>query len=293
MAETLTYDPTPADQTEFTEEEQKSIKVGEELSEQQDQLLAGKFKDAQELESAYIELQKKLGSNKDSEESVDKPESKEEATEEKTEEDPFANQYLEDGKVNYEEVNKTYGDKLGKVFEEGNVDPWAISKHFHENNGTVTDEMKQSLIDSGLSESSVNAYFAGRAAEMGYNNVSDLSEQEVNSIKNVAGGDKEYNALVEWSNTNVSDEYAAAFDSIVGSGNVEAIKIAVEGLKAKYDEANGYEGRMLTGKSANTNTDVYRSQAEIVRAMSDPRYDSDPAYRQDVYDKLERSDVNF
>ena len=54
----------------------------------------------------------------------------------------------------------------------------------------------------------------------------------------------------------------------------------------------GYEGRMLTGKAARA-VDGFRSQAEVVRAMSDPRYDSDPAYRQDVYDKLERSNVQF
>ena len=58
---TLTYDPTETQEGEFSEEEQESIKVGEALEEQQQQLLAGKFKDAEDLESAYIELQKKLG----------------------------------------------------------------------------------------------------------------------------------------------------------------------------------------------------------------------------------------
>ena len=49
---------------------------------------------------------------------------------------------------------------------------------------------------------------------------------------------------------------------------------------------------MLTGKAART-LDGFRSQAEVVAAMNDPRYDNDPAYRQDVYDKLERSNVQF
>ena len=64
---TLTYDPTPADQPEFTPEEQDSIAVGEALEQQQDQLLAGKYRDAQELEKAYVELQRKLGSPEDTE----------------------------------------------------------------------------------------------------------------------------------------------------------------------------------------------------------------------------------
>ena len=50
---------------------------------------------------------------------------------------------------------------------------------------------------------------------------------------------------------------------------------------------------MVTGKTAPNNGDVFRSQAELVRAMSDSRYDSDPAYRQDVIEKLDRSDLEF
>ena len=57
----LTYDPTPADQPEFSEEEQDSLRVGEELEEQQNQMLAGKFENAEQLEKAYLELQQKMG----------------------------------------------------------------------------------------------------------------------------------------------------------------------------------------------------------------------------------------
>ena len=66
----------------------------------------------------------------------------------------------------------------------------------------------------------------------------------------------------------------------------------MNGLKADYEAANGYEGRMLTGKAPRT-SEAFRSQAEVVQAMTDPRYERDPAYRQDVYDKLERSNVQF
>ena len=65
---TLTYDPTPADQAEFTPEEQDSIQVGEALEQQQQQLLAGKYENAQELEKAYVELQRKLGDRSEDEE---------------------------------------------------------------------------------------------------------------------------------------------------------------------------------------------------------------------------------
>ena len=64
------------------------------------------------------------------------------------------------------------------------------------------------------------------------------------------------------------------------------------GLRAEYENQEGYEGRMLTGKAARAES-AFRSQAELVSAMNDPRYDRDPAYRQDLYDKLERSNVQF
>ena len=84
MAETLTYDDTP--QQEFTSEELDSLKVGEELEVEQDNLLAGKYKDAEELEKAYLELQTKLG-EKPSEDKTEEPEVEEQPEEESKEED--------------------------------------------------------------------------------------------------------------------------------------------------------------------------------------------------------------
>jgi hypothetical protein len=52
------------------------------------------------------------------------------------------------------------------------------------------------------------------------------------------------------------------------------------------------EGQTIQGKAA-TPTEVFRSQAELVKAMDDPRYENDPAYRRDVLNKLDRSDLQF
>ena len=49
---------------------------------------------------------------------------------------------------------------------------------------------------------------------------------------------------------------------------------------------------MLTGKSTSS-TEVFKSQAQLVQAMADPRYDNDPAYRAEVIAKLEQSDLQF
>ena len=57
---TLTYDGSDPNAPELTPEEQDSLAVGEAQLEQEQQLLAGKYKDAEALEQAYIELQQKL-----------------------------------------------------------------------------------------------------------------------------------------------------------------------------------------------------------------------------------------
>ena len=301
MAETLTVN-TDADSAtnieNLTPDEQDSLQLGEQMAADQEQLLAGKYKNAEELEKAYVELQKKIGGQGDEAgETTGNSESSETETdsEEAAEANDYSEGYLEDGTVNYDIVNENYGEQLGNIFKNADVDPWAISKHFHENNGTVTDEMFNSLIDAGLSKDSVTAYLSGRAVQSGYteNQTTDVSQADIDSIKKSVGGESEYNNLVSWAGQNLDKKSIEGFDSIIETGNPDAIRMAVSGLKSQYENANGYEGRMLTGKAPKSSGDVFRSQAELVNAMSDPRYDNDPAYRQDIIEKLDRSDMNF
>ena len=95
--------------------------------------------------------------------------------------------------------------------------------------------------------------------------------------------------MTAWAGQNLDPQYVEAFDNIISNGDIGSIQLAVNGLKAQYEQANGYEGKMYTGKAPQTTGDIFRSQAELVQAMSDRRYDNDPAYRQDVIAKLERS----
>jgi hypothetical protein len=126
---------------------------------------------------------------------------------------------------------------------------------------------------------------------MGYN--SDLQQSDIDTIKKSVGGENEYKALMDWAGQNLSQDSIESFDHLINTGDKNSIQLAVDGLVARYQNENGYEGRMLQGKSSKSNTDVYASQAQLVEAMSDPRYDRDPAYRQQVIAKLERSDIQF
>ena len=111
----------------------------------------------------------------------------------------------------------------------------------------------------------------------------------VSEVKNFAGGDEAYSNMVNWASENLDQKSISAFDEIINTGSVDSIKLAVTALKSQYDNANGYGGTMLSGKPPTTSKDVFRSQAELVNAMSDPRYEKDPAYRQDLIEKLDRS----
>ena len=99
--------------------------------------------------------------------------------------------------------------------------------------------------------------------------------------------------MLKWASTNFDEAEIDRYDKVMESGNPDAAYFAVQALAAKYNDGVGVDGQLLTGKPAKAQGDEFRSQAEVVRAMSDPRYDRDPAYRQDVYDKLERSNLQF
>ena len=129
--------------------------------------------------------------------------------------------------------------------------------------------------------------------QQGQQEAADLDQSQVDDIQKVVGGAEGYSSLMDWAGENMPKNFIEAFDNLVAIGEPDMIKLAVAGLQSAYTEANGYEGRMLTGKGAPQKSDVFRSQAEVVQAMSDPRYDRDPAYRNDVFEKLNRSNIDY
>ena len=157
--------------------------------------------------------------------------------------------------------------------------------------GELTPEMMEQFT-SMSSTDLVNAYIEMQgnlpAAES-----PDLTDGEVNQIKNSAGGEEGYNQLMQWSGENLDQADIEAFDALVESGNARLIRLAVSGLRSEMEKAVGFEGEMVTGRAPNQPADVFRSQAEVVEAMADPRYDRDPAYRNDVFEKLSRSNIQY
>ena len=265
MAETLSYDNTPEAEV-LTSEEQDSLQVGEQLVAEQEQLLAGKYKNAEDLEAAYLSLQKKLGQNEEGEEEGEEGYREEERSDEEVSENAPA--------INL--INEA-------------------SDEYYANDGALSEETISRFTEMS-SQDLVNAYmemYENGQINQAQAQPAEMSDAQVNSVMNAAGGEKNYNQIVEWAASNLSDRQIDAFDSVVDSGNPAAIGIAFQGLQSAYNEANGYEGRMLQGRAPSSAGEVFRSQAELVAAMGDPRYDNDPAYRADVVEKLNNSDLNF
>ena len=271
MAETLTFENTQEATSvdNLTPDEQDSLEVGEALQEEQENLLAGKYKDAQELEKAYVELQKKLGdeSNKNNE-STDESEVQE--TEEVSEE-------KEEAKDSSEEFTI-----LDDLWEES-----ASGKEFSKE---LLDELGK--LTTGQLASKFLKWRADAETKV-VPKQQDLSEADVKQLKDIVGGDREYNNMLKWADENLNKQEVEMFDQVMERGDPLAAFFAVRSLAYRYQDQTGYEGKMLTGKPAKSSGDVFRSQAEVVKAMSHPDYENDPAYRIDVMKKLERSDVNF
>ena len=260
MAEILSYDPAgdPEVVGAIESDQAESLAIGEEMINQANARLAGKYKDAQELEKAYIELEKKLGSRNEEETAEPEAQDQQETS-------------------NY----ATQIDAISRAAEE------------FESKGELSSETLAEF-EKMSSKELIQAYFeyeqglpAGDAPP-----AADLTQSQINQIQNSVGGEAAYQQLVGWAAENFSQAEIQAFDNVVDSGNVDAINLALAGLKARYTDANGYEGNMIQGKAA-APADVFKSQAEVVRAMSDSRYDRDPAYRDAIMQKLARSDLKF
>jgi len=199
----------------LTATEQESFEVAESLERGDEPLLAGKFKDSQALEQAYLELQRKLGEPK-------------------------------------EDVRNEEGDEEAEAPEE-----------------------------------------VEETSEESEDQTERLTEAQAQELFKMVGGEKAYQSMITWAGQNLSQAEIQMYDSVMGKGDPNAIFFAVQALNSKYSDAVGQDGQMLSGKSAKSVDNSFRSQAELVQAMSDPRYDNDPAYRRDVLNKLANSDVEF
>ena len=252
MANEITLNPYEQAEGEFSAEELDSLQVGEQLAEQEQQLLAGKYKSAEELERGYLELQKRLSGKEEPE-----IESQEEVQQEEQPEDN-------------DEVDLY--DTIMESYRTGDWDPEVVNQV----EGMNPVDVANMFLEKGSSQQTPQA-----------------TSGDIEQIQEAVGGPDEYQNMIQWAGQSLSEQEVAMYDAVMDRGDPLAMFFAAQALNARYQDAVGYDGEMLTGNAPRNAGDAFRSQAELVAAMSDPRYDKDPAYRADVADKLERSNIQF
>ena len=259
MAETLTMEPNVEKTSieNLSAEEQDSLKVGEQMQEAQDNLLAGKYKNAEELEKGYLELQQKLNSK----EEPAQEEQEEQAEEEAEVQSTILDQLWDEATSEKGEFTQETLDELGKM----NVEDLA-QMHLEYRNSVQNQQPE------------------GK----------DFSEADIKELKGIVGGEQNYANMIDWAQKSLNEQEVKMFDAVMERGDPLAAFFAVRSLAYAYNDAIGYDGNMVQGKAPRQSNDQFRSQQEVVRAMADPRYEDDPAYRREIMDKLERSpNVNF
>ena len=272
---TYTFDPSEGPSPEELAAQQAALDQGEKLVQAHEEakarkfeqidtdnegvdLIAGKFKSQEDLVKAYEELQKKLGSEASAEEPSEEVEPSEERVAEETPE---------------EEVSPA-------------ADAIKRASDVYAQNGDLSEESIEELSQLD-SKDLIKAYLESYKANAAQVQQASMQQAEVDSLMASAGGAEQYNEMVQWAASNFSADEIGAFNQ--ATQNAASARFAIEALKNRYTAANGAEPPLVTGKRAASALQGFRSQAELGRAIADPRYSTDPAYRQDVEQRLARS----
>jgi len=230
-------------------------------------LILGKFKSVEDLAASYKELEGKLGQVTEE----DQPSSEEETE-------------TTDSEFNAEEY---YGDGLASVLEEVGIDPQEISERFYNDDGISEDDYAK-LGEAGFSRQIIDTYLDGLR---GGGQSEDIASNQIQGIKDSVGGDDSYGQMVSWAMENLPAEEVNAFNKLTDVGDGPAIKLAVQGIYSQYNNAMGIEPDLYSGRPAGNSATPFRTTAEVVTAMSDPRWEKDSAYTENVKSRLAGSNV--
>jgi len=215
----------------------------EQTQEDRPDWLPEKFKSPEDMANAYGELEKKMGAGAEEQQEEGETTNEEQQPDDTTEEDTNTNDVIVEA-----------------------------SKEFFENDGVISEETYKNLAEVGLPKELVDSYAAGQQA---------LQQSEEGSIKAVTEGN--WDQMAEWAANNLSPEEVNTFDDIVQNGSVEQAKLAAKGLYAQFKAENGVSPKLVQGAVNGSSTMPFKSNQELARAMSDPRYKSgDKSYHEEI-----------
>ena len=228
---------------------------------------------------------------------------KETIEEQLKEEEPERPEWLDEKFESPEEMAKAYKELQKKMSEpkpakkatakkdaEPDVNPTEVMSEAIESatnefseNGELSDKTFEALEQAGLPRHFVEAYINGQQA---------MSVQQASAIQESIGGEGNYSAMSEWASENLTDSELDAFNSIVEGSSVDAAKVAVKGLYSQFLAAGGKGPSLVQGStSGEAGVKPFGSAAQLTEAMRDKRYETDPAYREQIEKRLAVSTI--
>lgn len=213
-----------------------------------------------------------------------KEEAGESTTEEKEEVVQDADDTAEtlDKEANEEKADETDYSKVedseeaAKILETKGFDYVALSKEYNET-GKLSAETRANLAKVGITDEIIDNFIAGQEAKV---------EVERNEMAECIGGREVFNDVLKWASENCSADEIASINAV---RDKHIIKMILKDLKARMEDKEGITPDYTKGDGSKPAVDVYRSQAEMFEAISNPKYQKDEAYRLDVQKKIAAS----
>jgi len=222
--------------------------------------LPEKFGSAEELAQAYKQLEQQFHSTNEESQLT-------------AEQERFKNEEAP-------EILKTTPSQVHKLLDDKGLD-FSVFQNEYNETGTLSQEAIKALDDQGISEQMVSTWLKGQEA---------VAEQAVEHLYKEVGGEENYNLMMDWAADNLQPWEVEAYNKQIE--NLDAnTNFAVLGMQARYQNSVGIPPNLMSGDVGEDIAPRFESLAELTSAMSDPKYEKDPAYRARVAQKLRFSNV--
>lgn len=240
----------PAENTEQAEEQQQQEQQQQEQQQQQENNTTDE--------------------NSNDDNSDDTKEPAETNNEEKADESKVVEDTIKATKESVEEATKTLSEK--------GIDYGALTTEYEEK-GALSEDTYKKLADAGYPKAVVDTYIRGIEA---------ANEAFVNSVYTVAGGKAEYDKLSNYIQSKGKDAVEGFNDALM-NGSLSTVKMLINGFKAEMTLRNGTQKASVLGSGSPAGTSGFANEADMDKAMDDPRYGVDEEYTKQVTKRLSKS----
>lgn len=237
----------------------------EKQEEQQQETLENK----QDTNTVEVDEEESKGSDEQQNETEDNPNS-EKVTEDEADSDKVIDDSVQQLKKSEDEASKTLSDK--------GIDYDALTKEYDEK-GALSAETYKKLADAGFPKTVVDTYIKGIEA---------TAEGYVQAVYAAAGGAENYAKIQRYVESKGSDA-VNTFNDAVSNGSLATVKMLINGIQAEMKLRNGTAAKSILGKGSGVATAGYSTEADMVKAMDDPRYGVDDDYTENVTKRLSKS----